>query len=114
MAKNISKSIRISDEVFDYIDQAPGKGFNEKFENIILSAKKEESEREERLAQLNESIQKKTCELQRLFDQYRYMDAFFRRVLRLQHELLDLEELLQKASGKESTDLTTNNNEKEI
>lgn len=48
--KSIAKSIRISDEVFDYIDQAPGKGFNEKFENIILEAKLEESKRKEELA----------------------------------------------------------------
>ena len=39
--KNIAKSVRISDEVFAYIDAAPGKGFNEKFENIILEAKRE-------------------------------------------------------------------------
>jgi hypothetical protein len=113
MAKNISKSIRISDEVFEYIDAAPGKGFNEKFENIILSAKKEEPERQKRLAELNEAIAKETCDLQRLFDEHRYMRQFFNSVLHIQRELSDLEGLLHKAGG-ENTSLTVNNNEKEI
>jgi hypothetical protein len=97
MAKNISKSIRISEEVFDYINESPGKGFNDKFENIILSAKKEESERQQRLAELNEAIEKKSCELKRLFNEHRYMNDFFRSVLHMQRELSDLEELLDKA-----------------
>lgn len=97
--KTIAKSIRISDEVFGYIDKAPGKGFNEKFENIILQAKQEEPERLKRLADLDKSISKKRSELQRLFDQYRYMDDFFKTILRMQHQLYDLKELLDKASG---------------
>jgi hypothetical protein len=99
MAKNISKSIRISEEVFDYIDHAPGKGFNEKFENIILSAKKDESERKKRIAELDEQIQLKRCDLQNLFDQNRYMDEFFRTVLHMRHQLATMNELLDKAAG---------------
>ena len=38
--KSIAKSVRLTQEVFDYIDSAPGNGFNEKFENIILEAKR--------------------------------------------------------------------------
>lgn len=34
--KEISKSIRLSKEVYDYINAYKGNGFNEKFENIIL------------------------------------------------------------------------------
>lgn len=101
MPKNISKSIRISEEVFAYIDQAPGKGFNEKFEYIILEAKKEEPKRKEELARLTESIEAKRCELKRLFEQYRYMDDFFRTVLRMQHQLYDLKETLDKVTGEQ-------------
>ena len=43
--KSIAKSVRLTQEVFDYIDSAPGNGFNEKFENIILEAKRGESDR---------------------------------------------------------------------
>lgn len=106
--KSIAKSIRISDEVFEYIDQAPGKGFNEKFENIILEAKLEEPKRKKELARLDKSITEKRSELQRLFDQYRYMDEFFKTVLRMQHQLYDLKELLDKATEQDK------NNEKEI
>ena len=36
--KSIAKSVRLTQEVFDYIDSAPGKGGNEKFEIILLVA----------------------------------------------------------------------------
>ncbi len=45
--KNNSKSIRLSDEVMNYIQSYRGEGFNEKFENIIIDA----MESEDRLKQ---------------------------------------------------------------
>ena len=57
--KDISKSIRLTQEVYDYIDEAAGNGFNEKFENIILEAKAQESGRKKRLAELEKYIRKK-------------------------------------------------------
>lgn len=42
MGKSISKSIRISEEVFNYINNYRGDGFNQKFENIILDYQREE------------------------------------------------------------------------
>lgn len=74
--KDISKSIRLTQEVYDYIDEAAGNGFNEKFENIILEAKAQESERKKRLAELEKYIRKKQDELNDLFDEYRYLDEF--------------------------------------
>ena len=49
MAKNISKSIRLSQEVYDYINAYKGEGFNEKFENIILDYMKKEKALKERI-----------------------------------------------------------------
>ena len=34
--KNVSKSVRLSEKVFNYINDYEGQGFNQKFENIIL------------------------------------------------------------------------------
>ena len=48
----------MTQEVFDYIDSAPGNGFNEKFENIILEAKRGESDRKAELARLDGEIEK--------------------------------------------------------
>lgn len=44
MVKNISKSIRLSQEVYGYIEKYRGDSFNEKFENIILDYQKKEKE----------------------------------------------------------------------
>ncbi len=49
MAKEIAKSIRLSREVFDYIDGYRGNGFNEKFENIILDYQKAEKDLQARI-----------------------------------------------------------------
>lgn len=49
MAKNIAKSIRLSEEVYVYIDGYRGNGFNEKFENIILDYQKAEKDLQARI-----------------------------------------------------------------
>lgn len=49
MAKNIAKSIRLSEEVYAYIDGYRGNGFNEKFENIILDYQKAEKDLQARI-----------------------------------------------------------------
>lgn len=49
MAKNIAKSIRLSEEVYAYIDAYRGNGFNEKFENIILDYQKAEKDLQARI-----------------------------------------------------------------
>lgn len=108
MPKNIAKSIRISDEVFAYIDQTPGKGFNEKLENIILEAKKEEAKRQKHLDELQKSIDKEQRDLYRLMERNRYMEEFFKTVLRMQHQLYDLKELLEKAINEPENKETVN------
>lgn len=96
MAKNISKSIRISQEVYDYIVKSPGKGFNDQFEKIILDAKEDEPRRKKELERLEKSINEKQRELLRLMNRYRYMEDFYRAVLKMQHELFDLKDGLEK------------------
>lgn len=54
--KSINKSIRLSQPVYDYIMQAPGDGFNQKFENIIIDAKESEARRQKTLKMLLEVI----------------------------------------------------------
>lgn len=56
--KNIAKSIRLSDQVFEYINNYEGKGFNEKFENIILFALQTEEDRRNRIHDLEQIIKK--------------------------------------------------------
>ena len=65
-SKPNSKSIRLSNEVLEYINEFEGKGFNEKFENIILFAMKTEIERKKRVAELDKLISTRYQELQKL------------------------------------------------
>lgn len=55
--KNNSKSVRLSDEVYNYVIKYPdGDGFNQKFENLVLFTMKSERERKMRLEQLDREI----------------------------------------------------------
>jgi wobble nucleotide-excising tRNase len=84
--KNISKSVRLTDEVYAVIMAAPGNGFNEKFENIILEAKNGEMQRLKKIADLDKTIEDQQRKLYKLYDRYRYMDEFFRDFLHLRHD----------------------------
>lgn len=68
--KNNSKSIRLSDTVLEYIEKSEGRGFNEKFENIILYAMESEPNRIKEIAFLDEQIAKKKKELQKLSSRF--------------------------------------------
>lgn len=61
--KSISKSVRLTDEVFTYIDGYEGDGFNQKFENIILFAMCSEPDRKKCIQDLDEKIVKRQEEL---------------------------------------------------
>lgn len=102
--KKIAKSIRLSDEVYGYIMEMPGNGFNEKFENIILEAKKEESARKERLAYLQEDIDCRERELYDLYNRYSYLNSYFDMFSRMRGELDSMKMLLEKAIGEQSNE----------
>ena len=96
--KSIAKSVRLTQEVFDYIDQQAGNGFNEKFENIILEAKKGESKRKKEIARLDKEIEKLRKKEALLFDQYSALGCFFRDFLSVQHILERLKSQIEKAA----------------
>ena len=64
--KNISKSVRLSQKVFDYIDAYEGDGFNQKFENIILFAMEQEQDKRKRVEELDSLISLRSDELNKL------------------------------------------------
>ena len=64
--KNISKSIRISQKTFDYINSFDGDGFNQKFENIIIFSMEQEKDLKKRVNDLEKIIDIKTEELSHL------------------------------------------------
>lgn len=68
--------MRLTQEVYNYIEQQAGNGFNEKFENIILEAKKGESDRKKELARLDKQIRKQQQKQNLVFSQLTNFDYF--------------------------------------
>lgn len=71
--KNIAKSVRMTEEVYDIVNNREGNGFNEKFENLCLFFKKTEPSLRRRIAEktdyinmLDDEINKKRELLQKL------------------------------------------------
>ena len=64
--KNIAKSIRISQKVYDYINSFEGVGFNQKFENIILFAMEQEKVKKKRIEELDNLILLRMEELNKI------------------------------------------------
>ena len=95
--KNIAKSVRLTQEVFDYIDSAPGNGFNEKFENIILEAKRGESDRKKELARLDEKIRRQQRKQNLVFSQLTNFDYFLNSFEAAQKSLQELRDHLKDA-----------------
>lgn len=63
--KNNLKSIRLSDQVMDYVINFEGDGFNQKFENLVLFCMEQEETKKQKIAFLDEQIVK----------QYKKLDA---------------------------------------
>lgn len=61
--KSISKSIRLSEDLMEYIMHSPGDGFNDKFERLICSARDDEPRRKEELKRLDETIRMRQKQL---------------------------------------------------
>jgi len=90
MAKNNSKSIRLSDEVLNYINVYRGNGFNEKFENIILDSQRKEKERIKRIAELDKRIVSKLETLERVSGKVSELERSLSAACRISDSITDL------------------------
>lgn len=90
----------MTQEVFDYIDAAPGNGFNEKFENIILEAKRGESDRKTELARLDKQIEKQQRKESLLFEKYNYLESSLRDFVHIHHQIENLRQGIDKVVTK--------------
>lgn len=94
-----AKSIRMTDEVFQYINSFEGDGFNEKLQNIVLFSMKTEAERRSRLALLDDMIAVRS---NTLYNKLRVMDAM---LTRCQHGLEGCRDILDEyTDGMEAGD----------
>lgn len=59
MAKKVNlKSVRLSDQVMDYVINFEGEGFNQKFENLVLFCMEQEQSKKQRITLLDQQIAK--------------------------------------------------------
>lgn len=59
MAKKVNlKSVRLSDQVMDYVINFEGEGFNQKFENLVLFCMEQEESKKQRITLLDWQIAK--------------------------------------------------------
>lgn len=59
MAKKVNlKSVRLSDQVMDYVINFEGEGFNQKFENLVLFCMEQEESKKYRITLLDQQIAK--------------------------------------------------------
>lgn len=82
--KNNFKSVRMSDQVMDYVINFEGDGFNQKFENLVLFCMEQEETRKQKIAFLDQQIVK----------QYKKLDALrqlISKISAVSEALLDLE-----------------------
>ena len=56
--KNNLKSVRLSDQVMDYVINFEGDGFNQKFENLVLFCMEQEETKKQRITLLDQQIAK--------------------------------------------------------
>lgn len=64
--KNNLKSVRLSDQVMDYVINFEGDGFNQKFENLVLFCMEQEETRKQKIAFLDQQIIKQYKKLDTL------------------------------------------------
>ena len=82
--KNNLKSVRLSDQVMDYVINFEGDGFNQKFENLVLFCMEQEETQKQKIAFLDQQIVK----------QYKKLDALrqlISKISAVSEALLDLE-----------------------
>lgn len=78
MLKKNSKSIRMTDEVLNYVESFEGEGFNQKFENLVLFAMRTENDKKEAIRCLDQRIADRRNILSDL-EKIDYALAFMRR-----------------------------------
>lgn len=64
--KPIGKSVRLSQEVYDIVNSAPGEGFNEKFENLVLDYHHTIAKRKKQLNDIERKIKISSNHLEEL------------------------------------------------
>lgn len=94
--KNNLKSVRLSDQVMDYVINFEGEGFNQKFENLVLFCMEQEETKKQKIAFLDQQIIKQYKKLDALRQLISKISAVSEALLDLEWRTNDLSELMDE------------------
>ena len=97
MAKKTNmKSVRLSDEVLEYVESFEGDGFNQKFENLVLFCMEQEESKKQRILLLDQQIAKQYKKLYALQQLSSQIGDVRRALTHLERQTNDLSDLMDK------------------
>ena len=97
MAKKVNlKSVRLSDQVMDYVINFEGEGFNQKFENLVLFCMEQEESKKQRITLLDQQIAKQYKKLDVLQQISSEIGGVRRALTSLECKANDLSDLMDK------------------
>mgnify|MGYP004572734357 FL=1 len=94
--KNNLKSVRLSDQVMDYVINFEGDGFNQKFENLVLFCMEQEETKKQRITLLDQQIAKQYKKLYALQQLSSEIGDVRRALTHLERQANDLSELMDE------------------
>ena len=94
--KNNLKSIRLSDQVMNYVINFEGDGFNQKFENLVLFCMEQEETKKQKIAFLDQQIVKRYKKLDVLGQLMSEIRDVRRALTHLERQANNLSELMDK------------------
>ena len=97
MAKKSNlKSVRLSDQVMDYVINFKGDGFNQKFENLVLFCMEQEETKKQRITLLDQQIAKQYKKLYALQQLSSEIGDVRRALTHLERQANNLSELMDE------------------
>ena len=97
MAKKSNlKSVRLSDQVMDYVINFEGDGFNQKFENLVLFCMEQEETKKQKIAFLDQQIVKQYKKLNALRQLTSEIGDVRRALTHLERQANNLSELMDE------------------
>ena len=94
--KNNLKSVRLSDQVMDYVINFEGDGFNQKFENLVLFCMEHEETKKQKIAFLDQQIVKQYKKLDALRQLTSEIGDVRRALTHLERQANNLSELMDE------------------
>ena len=94
--KNNLKSVRLSDQVMDYVINFEGDGFNQKFENLVLFCMEQEETKKQKIAFLDQQIIKQYKKLDILRQLTSEIGDVRRALTHLERQANNLSELMDE------------------